>query len=234
MTPALWNPDWIQEFSAELSMQAFRMVETQHIAATMQLVDSADEQDLLEQMLETSKPPLPTQASGLHYLLAAPFRYVPHTASRFRGSNMPGIWYGADDPYCACAEVAYWRQRFLLDSVGLTHQQVSSEHSLYEAVVSGCAIDLLAQPWAQAQRNWGDPHDYSETQKLGQCVRSTERVKWIRYASVRAATHTCAAVFDPFSLRMVTPDGHYEHWHCLTTRDKVTFSNGRVRFDFNE
>lgn len=233
MMPALWRPEWVEEFTAELSISMFRMVETQHTAATMQLVDSAQEQDLLEQMLETSKPPLPLQAQGLHYLLAAPFRYLPHTGSRFRNLNMPGIWYGADDPYCACAEIAYWRQRFLLDSVGLCKQQISSEHSMYEAFVAGCAIDLLSQPWLQAQSNWTDPSDYSETQKLGGLVRNSERVKWIRYASVRAATHTCAAVFDPRCLKMVTPENQYDHWHCLTTQDKVSFSNGRLRFDFN-
>jgi len=99
-------------------MHAFRMVETQHIAATMRLVDSAAEQDVLEQLLDASKPPLPPEARGTHYLLAAPFRYLPPTGSRFRSPHMPGIWYGADDPYCACAEIAYWRQRFLLDSAG--------------------------------------------------------------------------------------------------------------------
>ena len=112
MSSASWNPDWVHEFSADLHMPAFRMVETQYVAATMRLVDSADEQLMLEEMLEASKPPLPQQASGLHYLLAAPFRYVPQTGSRFRAVNSPGIWYGADDAYCACAEIAYWRQRF--------------------------------------------------------------------------------------------------------------------------
>lgn len=213
-------------------MTAFRMVETQYIAATMRLVDSADEQMLLEQMLDDSKPPLPPEANGLHYLLAAPFRYFPQTGSRFRGVNMPGIWYGADDPFCACAEVAYWRQRFLLDSAGLIKQQLSTEHCMYEAVVAGSAIDLLALPWSQAESQWKHGSDYTATQQLGKLVRDTECVSWIRYSSVRASGHTCAAVFDPQSLSMTTADGRYEQWHCSVTHDKVTFSNGRVRFDF--
>lgn len=232
MTQVLWNPDWVEEHTANLSIHAFRMVETQHIAATMRLVDSADEQDLLEQMLDDSKPPLPPEAKGLHYLLAAPFRYRPQTGSRFRSVNRSGIWYGADDPYSACAEIAYWRQRFLLDSVGLIKQQLSTEHSMYEAVVEGCAIDLLSPPWSQAQAHWMHHSDYTETQKLGEMVRKTANVAWIRYASVRASGHTCAAVFDPRSLTMGTADGRYEQWHCHTTHDGVTLSNGRVRFDF--
>lgn len=233
MSLGSWNPDWVREFTTDLSMPAFRMVETQYIAATMRLVDSADEQQMLEDMLETSKPPLPPQANGLHYLLAAPFRYVPQTGSRFRAVNSPGIWYGADDAYCACAEIAYWRQRFLLDSAGLMKQSTSTEHSMYEAMVQGRALDLLSHPWVLAQKHWMHPSDYTETQKLATLVRdSLSGVTWIRYASVRASDHVCAAVFDPCSLTMVTSDGRYEQWHCHTTADRVTLSNGRVRFDF--
>jgi hypothetical protein len=184
-------------------------------------------------MLENSKPPLPPQASGLHYLLAAPFRYVPQTGSRFRAVNSPGIWYGADDAYCACAEIAYWRQRFLLDSAGLMKQSISTRHSMVEASVQGRALDLLSHPWVLAQALWMHPGDYTETQKLATLVRDSQtEVTWIRYASVRATDHVCAAVFDPSSLTMVTPDGRYEQWHCHTTADRVTLSNGRARFDF--
>ena len=233
MSSASWNPDWVHEFTADLRMPAFRMVETQYVAATMRLVDSADEQQMLEDMLETSKPPLPPQASGLHYLLAAPFRYVPQTGSRFRAVNSPGIWYGADDAYCACAEIAYWRQRFLLDSAGLMKQSLSTEHSMYEAMVQGRALDLLSHPWVLAQALWMHPCDFTETQKLATLVRDSQtEVSWIRYASVRARDHVCAAVFDPRSLTMVTPEGRYEQWHCHTTADRVTLSNGRARFDF--
>jgi len=63
-------------------------------------------------------------------------------------------------------------------------------------------------------------------------VRAAGNVAWIRYASVRAPEHACAAVFDPRSLTLLTPEGRYEQWHCHTTRDRVTLSNGRIRFDF--
>lgn len=233
MVPVAWSPDWLHQHASDLSMQAFRMVETQHVAATMRLVDSADEQLLLEQMLDASKPPLPAEAVGQHYLLAAPFRYVSPTPSRFRAAHMPGIWYGADDAFCACAEIAYWRQRFLLDSVGLMKQQLSTELSMYEAHVDGRAVDLLSPPWVQAHEKWAHPSDYSQTHQLGQLVRdSAPQVQWIRYASVRAEGHVCAAVFDPRSLTMVSPEGRYAQWHCLATHERVTLHNGRVWFDF--
>ena len=157
MAATVWNPGWVQEHTQPLAMHAFRMVETQHIAATMRLVDTAAEQDLLEQMLDASKPPLPPEAQGIHYLLAAPFRYLPPTGSRFRSAHMPGIWYGADDPYCACAEIAYWRQRFLLDSAGLITQHLLTDHSLYEAAVQGRAIDLQSPPGPRPKRTGRTP-----------------------------------------------------------------------------
>ena len=227
-----WNPDWIADQTVELQMLAFRLVETQYIAATMRLVDNAAEQDLLEQMLEGSKPPVPAEAEGLHYLLAAPFRYVPPTGSRFRAANTPGLWYGADDAFCACAEVAYWRQRFLLDSAGLVKGALATEHSMYQAQVKGVAIDLLAPPWVEASALWTDPLDYTQTQRLGGLARDAGNVAWLRYASVRAPGHVCAAVLQPKSLSMANPEGRYEQWHCYATRDRVTFSNGRERFDF--
>lgn len=228
-----WDRDWVHTQVSVIEMALVRLVETQHIAATMRLVDSAEEQDLLEKMLEGSKPPLPLAAADVHYLLAAPFRYFPQTGSRFRAIGDPGVWYGADDAYCACSELAYWRQRFLLDSAGLLQHQLSTDHSMYQAKVNGVAIDLLAPPWVQAQALWMHPSSYEATQALGQLARQTGVVTWIRYKSVRAAGHVCGAVFDPTALRMLTADMQYEQWHCNVSRSHISFSNGRKRFDFD-
>ena len=59
-------------FSA-IEGEAIRVVESQEQVATNSLVDSLAEQSLLEEMLERSKPPLPADAEGLHYLPATPF-----------------------------------------------------------------------------------------------------------------------------------------------------------------
>ena len=144
--------------------RAFRMVETWHIAATMRLVDSAAEQDVLEHMLDASKPP-PPEAQGIHYLLAAPFRYLPPTGSRFRSPHMPGIWYGADDSYCACAEIAYWRQRFLLDSAGLITQHLSTDHSCTKPPCK--APSTCKHPWSQAAAHWKHPQRLHRNPEAG-------------------------------------------------------------------
>ena len=92
----------------------WRGVEAQHRISTMKLVDSVADQDLLEKMLEASKPPMPRDAQGMHYLLATPFRYASPWPSRFRAPGDPGVWYGAERLETACAEVGYWRWRFAM------------------------------------------------------------------------------------------------------------------------
>lgn len=228
-----WQPTWLDQPPYSLGMTACRMVETQHIAATMRLVDTAAEQALLEDMLDASKPPLPPEAAGCHYLLAAPFRYLPKTASRFRPVGSPGIWYGADDEFGSCAEIAYWRHRFLLDSAGLAMKGVKTEHSMYSATVAGPAIDLLAPPWNTCEALWKQPQDYTFTQQLAGAVREHGQLVWIRYGSVRAPGHVCSAVFDPRALTMVTPEHQYKQWHCHATKDRVTFMSLHTRYDFD-
>ena len=53
----------------------WRLVEAQHRISTNRLAASAGDQALLEQLVEEVKPPLPSAARKLHYLLATPFRY---------------------------------------------------------------------------------------------------------------------------------------------------------------
>ena len=57
-------------------------------------MDSLAEQELLESLLEQSKPPVPGACAKLDYLLYTPFRYPPsHYGSRFRSYADPGVWY---------------------------------------------------------------------------------------------------------------------------------------------
>ncbi len=92
----------------------WRMVEAQHIASTMKIVDNDAEQDLLETLLEGSKPAQPASALALDYLLATPFRYNPlRGGSRFRAITDPGVFYGAESVRTASAELGFWRWRFL-------------------------------------------------------------------------------------------------------------------------
>lgn len=55
-----WRAQWLQETTLTIDEpRVWRGVETQHVSSTALLVDSADEHELLEEMLEQSKPALP-------------------------------------------------------------------------------------------------------------------------------------------------------------------------------
>ena len=57
MSGAGWSQDWFDGGVTRLEMQAWRGVESQHIVSTLRLVDTSGEQEMLERMLEVSKPP---------------------------------------------------------------------------------------------------------------------------------------------------------------------------------
>ncbi|MFT3813656.1 MAG: RES family NAD+ phosphorylase [Acidovorax sp.] len=228
-----WDRAWLAPPFPARALRAWRGVEAQHVVSTMRLVDTTAEQDLLEQLLEGSKPALPAAARPRHYLLATPFRYRPPHASRFRPPHAPGQWYGAESVFAACAEVAYWRHRFILESAGLLEQALLTEHTFFQAVVDGRAIDLLAPPWSTARALWTHGSDYTATHAVAAAAQE-QGVQWLAYESVRAPGLRCAVAFDPDCLG--EPPGGLDKtmqtWHCKATRSGVMFTRGPERYQW--
>jgi hypothetical protein len=179
-----------------LTLALWRAVEAQHVVASRVLVDSHAEQELLEQILEAAKPAVAAACQRLDYLLFTPFRYPTiHAGSRFRARTDPGVWYGAEALPTACAEIGYWRCRFVADSAGLRRLEAVA-HSLFRATANGSAVDLREPPFASGTKNWSDPDDYAACQQLARTSREAG-VQLIRYASVRDPQRAaCAAVLD--------------------------------------
>jgi len=232
VTDADWDRAWFERGIAPKEMHAWRGVEAQHVVSTMRLVDTTDEQAVLEQLLEGSKPAPPSMKARKHFLLYTPFRYRPQHPSRFRAAGTLGLWYGAEDLYAACAEVAYWRHRFILDSAGLASAELLTEHTFFQATVSGAAIDLTAAPWVAARAVWTHASDYTGTQALADAARERQ-VQWICYESVRAPEHHCAAVLDVEALEMVDQGTTQQTWHCKASRHAVMMAHGTDRFDWS-
>jgi hypothetical protein len=201
-----FTADAIEAVARNLSAMPWRIVEAQHRVPTMRLVDTLDEQRVLEDLLEASKPPLPAEAAKLHYLLATPFRYPapPPVGSRFRGIGDPGVWYGADVVETALAEVAYWRLRFLADSPE-TPDLLPVPHTAFRASVGGSAIVLSQTPFERQRRQWEDPSSYDATQALARVARDAG-IALIRYRSVRDPQHRAAlAALTPNAFRKSAP-----------------------------
>lgn len=208
------------------------MVEAQHVASTMKLVDRIDEQALLESLLDGAKPPLPRSADGLHYLLATPFRYppLPH-GSRFRAAGEPGVFYGAERLATAAAELGYWRWRFLKDAPDLQRLDPVA-HTAFRVSASATAIDLRAAPLNRDAPSWTDPESYTATQALARAARSAS-IEAIVYQSVRdPARHACIALLTPSSFVGSAPDAPTQTWWLTVQPTQVVWIRDRERLQF--
>lgn len=182
-------------------LSLWRAVEAQHQVSTNVLVDTLAEQALLEELLEESKPAAPS----LHWLLSTPFRYPPLAGgSRFRGPADPGVWYGADAVRTACAEVGYWRWRFLRASPALQRLPARA-HTLFRVAVSAPGLDLREPPFAAERARYTAADDYTATQAVARRARAAG-VALLRYESVRDPEHGPAAVlFTPAAFAEPAP-----------------------------
>ena len=72
-----WTTREVASNAAALRHALWRAVEAQHVVSTMALVDSIEEQHVLERLLDDTKPAIPAAAAHLHWLLFTPFRYPP-------------------------------------------------------------------------------------------------------------------------------------------------------------
>ena len=211
-----------------LRLTALRVVEAQHQVSTRKLVDSLEEQALLEQMIDTAKPP-DRSGGRLHVLLATPFRYppLPH-GSRFGTRQEPGLWYGSETHRPLFAEVAYYRFVFLAG----THAALaplSTWHTAFAVPIQTArGVDLTAPPFAAHRRAIASPSDYTAPQALGADMRRAG-VEAFRYPSARDAEGGVnAGVFVPAAFAGSRPRG-LETWHCTADRDRVEI----VRRDFS-
>jgi hypothetical protein len=208
------------------------MVESQHIASTMKLVDTSDEQDLLETLLEASKPPAPTSAEELNYLLATPFRYDPlRGGSRFRGTTDLGVFYGAQTVRTAGAELGYWRWKFVQESEDIDRLEPVA-HTAFHVDVSTQVIDLQKQPFNRDAEHWMHPTDYGATQALAQMAREAN-VGGIVYRSVRDPEPAwCLALLDPAGFAMNAPHPETQTWYLAVTPREVILrrDNEALRF----
>jgi hypothetical protein len=203
-----------------LRLQPWRAVEAQHRVSTRKLVESDAEQALLEDLIESAKPPDPT-GGRLHYLLSTPFRYPPlRHGSRFATRQERGIWYGAEGVRTLFAEVAYYRLLFL-EGTRADLGTVETQLTTFRATVrTDRGIDLTAPPFDAHSTELTDPASYVATQALGAEMRAAG-VQAFRYTSARDVGRGAnVGVFDPAAFGRTRPKTPYT-WHCTATRARV-------------
>ncbi len=196
-----WTTAALLPETRRLAGRCWRVVEAQHVVSTMVLVDTLEEQALLEQVLDESKPRIPDECRDLHYLLFTPFRYdAPYpNGSRFRrAGRTPGVFYASADLPTAVAEMAFWRLLFYAESPHTPWPANAGEYTAFSVQYSaGKGLDLTRPPLNRDADKWTHPTDYAECQALAEAARPAG-VTALKYQSARApglnvALLACAA-----------------------------------------
>lgn len=220
MSSSIWTECAGGSEIAALSVDAWRVVESQHQIATRKLVGSDAEQQVLEELIETVKPPNPSGAR-LHYLLFTPFRYPPlRHGSRFGTRAERGLWYGSEALTTAFAEVAYYRLLFL-EGTAAELSIVTTDLTAFRITLKTPAgVDLTTGPFAVHSDQISSPISYAASQRLGTAMRHGG-VAAFRYRSARDADSGLnVAAFTPRVFGRRQPRA-LESWHCRTARAGV-------------
>src|SRR5580704_18780825 len=115
MSSPIWTRVALSSEFRHLEGTCWRLVEAQHRVSTLKLTNTLAEQALLEELIENTKPVIPTECRHLDFLMATPFRYgaAYPMGSRFRRAGRTlGIYYAAEHPSTAVAEMAFYRLLF--------------------------------------------------------------------------------------------------------------------------
>lgn len=221
----LWQACDGQKYIGHLSGILYRLVESQEQIATRQLVDTLEEQALLEDMLETVKPPYPQNSDKLHYLLKTPFRYPPlKWGSRFGRTFEPSIFYGGCSVAVTLAESAYYRFLFWHSMAGKPPKNtLRSEHTLFSVGYhSENGVRLQAAPFDVSLDLIAHATDYSHAQRLGTSMRDAG-VELFEYPSARSSDHeACVGLFTVDCLSQNSLLDR-EQWFCDVSAGDVIF-----------
>ncbi len=213
-----------------LSLTVTRVVESQEQIATMGLVDTADEQLILEQLIEASKPPVPAsrkKGKAYHYLIQTAFRYPPlEHGSRFGAQTEPGIFYGSLEVRTALAETAYYRMLFWQGmNVSPPSKRIVTAHTSFEITIrTKSAVRLEGPSFDSYQKLLIHLTDYQTSQLLGAKMREAG-VEAFTFHSARDYTVGInAGIFFIYAIINKVPR-RLQQWICTTVEDSVTFIN---------
>ena len=222
--PDIWGACASRASPRPLLGEVLRLVESQEQVATSRLVATLAEQELLEALLEASKPPVPRGALKLDYLLATPFRYPPlRHGSRFGGRHEPSLFYGSRSLGTVLAESAYYRFVFLQGMATPPPAALRTQHTLFGAKLRArCGYALHRPPFDDFRAELTSPADYTATQALGRALRQAG-ADAIEYVSARdEAGGLNVALYAPTAFARPAPT-FKEEWLCETRADEVSF-----------
>jgi len=241
-----WTPLELKSEAGQASGKAWRVVEHQHTHSTRKLVDTQEEQLVLESILDQTKPSYPDDVVHLDYLLKTPFRYLPvnRYGSRFRKAlSRRGVLYASQHRSTALAETAFYRIRFFKSSESPLLPRPRAQLTVFTIKFqTSQQLDLRRPPLDRDADKWTSLISYTATQQLADVARGAG-IAVICYASVRDPNqHANFALLDPKAFDCVAPidrqtwyfylspaEAHFSRAHATTEDDHCVFD--RAFFD---
>lgn len=227
----------LAEFFKTYEKEIFRTVEGQYFIATRKLVDSDEEQIILEEIIDKSKPPAPTKNSrgALHYLLYTPFRYPPlKSGGRFHTRIEQSIFYGSEKLTTSMAEVAYRRFLFMQHTETIFEpMQVPYAHFVAK-IKSAKTLLLTEKPFSNDADKISNPSSYGYSQAFGAGMRKAG-VLVFNYFSARAKTGINVGLFSPEAFQYNKPiEGKDGHWSVYVSHESIEFQRAHLQYNRKE
>ncbi|HHF7375173.1 RES family NAD+ phosphorylase [Legionella bozemanae] len=223
---------WIEceglKFCKYLELEPWRIVEDQYSSSSRDLVESSEEHDLLEKLLDDSKP---QAANNKHYLIFTPFRYPPlEYGSRFGNTYEPSLWYGSLTQKTAFAEVAFYRLKFFDDTVA-NLGYIEIRMTAFKAYIQAKnGIDLTKSPFQKYQDKISSKTNYEQSQLLGTEMREA-KVEAFIFASARdknAGENVAAFTPDVFKIKNKEYITNMQNWRCIANKNVIEFSRDDI------
>lgn len=229
-----------QQHIKTISDDFVRIVESQQQIATTRIVDTLEEQAILESLLEATKPPLLADSEQLHYLFSTPFRYPPlKHGSRFGSRFYPSLLYGSKTVETVLIECSYYRFLFWNGmKVPPKSKKFITEHTLFAGrYYSEQGLQLQHLPFTEHSKSLRDAANYSETQAFGLAIREAG-VEAFEYSSARDSNKGVNIALFTANALIVNEPLYKSQWICSTTENNVRFvsrdDNKVYGFNINE
>ncbi len=225
MTIDIWDKCNGKKHIKIINEITWRIVALQEKTATRKLVDSLEEQKMLDDLIEKSKPPIPLTHSKFHPLLYTPFRYPPlKNGSRFGKKEQPSIWYGSLAIETAIAEKAYYQMSFIRGSTA-HFGIISLAFTLFSVkVATDKGIKLTESPFLKYKNMISSPTNYKASQLLGLKIRE-EKIDGFTFHSARDPNKGInIGLFSTAAFADKNPSTHsFQTWQCTATDTLVEF-----------
>jgi hypothetical protein len=188
MSSSISTREELSSNARRVAGKIWRVIEPQHRIATVKLTDTLEEQNLLEEVIERTKPAIPPECRHLDFLLFTPFRYdAPYPkGSRFRKAGRTlGVFYASENPDTAIAETCFHQLLFYAESPETIWPANAREFTAFAVeYATPFGIDLTRTPFDDRTAIWEHPTNYEKCQEVAEHSRSAN-VEYIKYSSVR-------------------------------------------------